>query len=141
MANRLLYMCSPQKSISDVANAQQPKGYGLTCLMFGTYGVGFKEYCQANHLRVPSVNENSIYNFIQGIFSNGEKATKVAYHVYALRGATAEDVENPQGTDIKAFFKAVKGEGIPNSTMAKLTNLTVAQVEQEQNLRNVHEIT
>lgn len=132
MANRLLYICNPTVSLDDIPWSKQPTGYGLTCMMFGKYGVNFDKWCRDNGFAVLNQNNYSLYNFIQRIAGNSQDTIKIAYWANHLDDETSSDAQNPQGPAIHEFFNNVKNDGISNSTMSQLTNLTEAQVVQEQ---------
>jgi hypothetical protein len=132
MVNRLLYVCSPPGMLDDVPDAKRPVGYGLSRLLWGPFALGFTQWCTAHGFVPPREDSWTVFDFIQRTIKSPAEAREVAYLVLTMQGALANDPQNPQGPAVKAFFQHVKKEGIDNSTMATLVNLTEAEVVQEQ---------
>ncbi|HYD99621.1 MAG TPA: LamG-like jellyroll fold domain-containing protein [Alphaproteobacteria bacterium] len=132
MTNRLLYIGTPRLSLDDAPADKRPAGYGLSRMLWGRYGLGFKEWCKKIGIETVDDGADAVFDFIRAAASPRETAYRIMYHAVNMRSALAADPESPQGPDVKAFFQAVKNEGISNSTMAQLVCLPEEKVVQEQ---------
>lgn len=132
IANRLLYICNPQISIDDAPDDKRPAGYGLAVLMFGRYGVEFDTWCRVNGFPPPSGSNTSLFDFVRRWVSDERHGIAVAYEAIALQQATAGDPQNPRAPAVHEFFRAVKADGVSNSTMARLVCLPEDKVIEEQ---------
>jgi Concanavalin A-like lectin/glucanases superfamily/PLAT/LH2 domain/OAA-family lectin sugar binding domain len=131
MVNRLLYMGFPRRTLAD-AGDKRPTGYGLTCLLWGPYGVGFADWCRQAGIYPPDPTGDAIFDYIQRYCGNQKQSHQVMYHAINMQEALKTDPENPQGTHVKEFFKKIHNDNISNSTIGKLVCLPEDKVQQEE---------
>lgn len=122
IVNRLLYIGNPSVDLSQ-ANPK-PLGYGISCILFGPYGVSFSKWCRENNFRAPAIDTDSaIYSYISRIFGNNTEAHKVFYYATTMKAAwTDDDLGKPDGSTIKTFIQAIHNDGINTDQIAELVN-------------------
>jgi hypothetical protein len=130
IANRLLWIGSPQKMIADAPIDKQVVGFGLSSTLWGIYGLGFADWCRASGFPTPPSNGSCFFDFVRR-FATRPEATKIYYHANDLHAATSADHQSPNGPAVKAFFQALEADGISNETMAAFTWLPLARIQEE----------
>ncbi|OTA57548.1 hypothetical protein K449DRAFT_386449 [Hypoxylon sp. EC38] len=131
IANRYLWTCVPPTSIDDAPLEQQPNGYGLSVFAFGKYGVGFREWCEANEFGdVAPDDYTSLYPWVQTIVGSGARSQDVVKSTADFRAAIAKVQDpKPDGKEVKAFVQNLYKKHTKDEIM-KLTNLTRSQVDE-----------
>lgn len=121
IANRLLFICNPRYTLYD-AGDKAPTGYGLSCILWGPYGVGFDDWCRRIGVEPPSgPGTAAVYDYIQRFFGDRKQSERVMYHANNMRDSGS--IDNPQAPGVKEFFRNLHNEGFSNSTIGNLVCL------------------
>ncbi|KAF1994461.1 hypothetical protein P154DRAFT_567309 [Amniculicola lignicola CBS 123094] len=132
IANRYLWTCIPSTSIDDIPYEQQPNGYGWSKLIFGKYGAHFNDWLAQNGF--PYVEEDDFAHFIRWwqLLGLAKDAGPAAYKlVLQLRDDLSKATNpKPDGQEVVKFMKGLRQSGRSVEDIAKLTNLTVDQVQE-----------
>lgn len=126
IANRLLYVCVPPKTIADAGF--DVGGSGLSSLVFGPYGVGFDDWCRQHGFSRPG--SSPAENFITSVVRDPAKS---AVAIWLTTDAAAKVRSNPDqgatGGDVRAYFRALRDKAmLDTATLGRLMCLPEEKV-------------
>ncbi|BAU27761.1 ricin-type beta-trefoil lectin protein [Aneurinibacillus soli] len=136
ITNRLLHVGVPPRSLDDAS--VKPAAYGLSCLLWGPYGIGFNDWCRQNGFEPPLSNpDDAIFNYIRMFVTDTKKAHRAYYYATELQNQWDSDPDDcskrqPQGEFVKSFIQSLHKDGHSNTTISKLVCLPEDKVEHDE---------
>jgi hypothetical protein len=127
IANRLLWMCSPQRTLAD-ANPI-PHAYGSSVFLFGVYGINMDSWCRTAGITPPlATMSDSIAEYLRRTtqyLAVEPLYNSIMYAANTLRGTWTDSVAGqPDGIYLKTFVIALAGHGLSVLQIARITGLT-----------------
>jgi hypothetical protein len=131
IVNRLLHVGLPRITLGEAASP--PAAYGLSCLLWGPYGIGFDDWCRSLGFPPPPSNpDDAIFNYIRMFVTDTREAHRAYYYATEMQSQWVDTPDGePDGPVVADFIKALHDDGVSNTTISNLTCLPEDKVAQD----------